>query len=252
MLATARLPARVRTVVTRLLSPARMAGSLTAAPEAGLTAHWNAKYASDETGTSFSWTQTDSMRSMDLVEAELSRADAAGAAQSVVDVGGGMSGLAKGLVRLHSAEGATPVRVAVHDISSQALKGSAAAMTEHERSMVAFECGNILEAKLAPASVDVWHDRAAFHFLTEPADQAAYVRIAGDSVKRGGAVVLAAFDSDGGPLRCSGLPVRRWDAEGLAKAFSEGGFSLTHTEREVHTTPAGSSQRFVYVVLRKD
>lgn len=232
--------------------PLQMAAFLSSAPAPDLTAHWDRKYASDKSGASFSWTQTDSMRSLDLVDAELSRMGTPTDAQCVIDVGGGMSGLAKRLIKRHSSSGAPPVHVAIHDISSKALEANAASMTEQERSSTSFECGTILEAKIAPSSVDVWHDRAAFHFFTEAGDQTTYARIAGSSVKSGGAVVLAAFDIDGGPLRCSGLPVKRWGAEELAATFKEAGFSLAHTEREVHTTPGGSSQRFVYVVLLKE
>ena len=98
--------------------------------------------------------------------------------------------------------------------------------------------------------VDVWHDRAVFHFLTEDADQRAYL----DSVRRslaiGGHVVLATF-ALGGPERCSGLPVQRYDSALLAQRFGPD-FQLLKAFTKEHRTPAGATQPFTYVVLRRD
>jgi len=97
--------------------------------------------------------------------------------------------------------------------------------------------------------VDVWHDRATFHFLTEAVDRAAYVASAGRGVRAGGHVVVATFALDG-PEQCSGLPVARYDARSLAAEFA-GGFELVDTVDHEHVTPWGSRQPFVYAVLRR-
>jgi hypothetical protein len=96
---------------------------------------------------------------------------------------------------------------------------------------------------------DLWHDRAVFHFLTEAADRARYAELAAKSVAAGGSLIVATFAPDG-PESCSGLPVRRYDAEGIAQALGSA-FTLLQSEREIHVTPAGASQPFTYAVLRK-
>jgi SAM-dependent methyltransferase len=97
--------------------------------------------------------------------------------------------------------------------------------------------------------VDVWHDRATFHFLTRSADRAAYVASATRGVAPGGHVVVAAFAMDG-PEQCSGLPVTRYDGRSLAAAFGDR-FELIGTVDREHVTPWGSLQPFVYAVLRR-
>jgi trans-aconitate methyltransferase len=96
---------------------------------------------------------------------------------------------------------------------------------------------------------DVWHDRAVFHFLSRPEDRFRYVQVAVSGVRAAGTLVVATFASDG-PSHCSGLPVSRYDAAGLAAEF-EIGFDLVHSEREEHCTPAGVIQPFTWAVLRR-
>jgi len=97
--------------------------------------------------------------------------------------------------------------------------------------------------------VDVWHDRATFHFLTDAGDRAAYVAGAARAVRHGGHVVVATFALDG-PEQCSGLPVARYDASSLAAEFTPW-FELVDSLEHEHRTPWGSRQPFVYAVLRR-
>jgi trans-aconitate methyltransferase len=96
---------------------------------------------------------------------------------------------------------------------------------------------------------DLWHDRAVFHFLTEPEDRAAYMATLNEAVRPGGWVVLASFAPDG-PETCSGLPVRRYDAAGLAEELGEG-FELVRQMRERHVTPSGAEQPFTWTLFRR-
>jgi SAM-dependent methyltransferase len=96
---------------------------------------------------------------------------------------------------------------------------------------------------------DVWHDRAVFHFLTDPADRRAYVDAVIRAVKPGGHVIVATFAEDG-PTQCSGLPVQRYSAEGLHAEFGAP-FTLLRHDKEEHHTPAGTVQRFVYCYCRR-
>jgi SAM-dependent methyltransferase len=91
---------------------------------------------------------------------------------------------------------------------------------------------------------DVWHDRAALHFLTEPKDRAAYAERVSRAVRPGGHVIIGTFAPDG-PERCSGLPVVRHDAVSLGEILSRS-FELIETRRHDHRTPMGATQRFQF------
>jgi SAM-dependent methyltransferase len=99
-----------------------------------------------------------------------------------------------------------------------------------------------------PAAVDLWHDRATFHFLTDPRDQAEYVRSVSAAVRPGGHVVMATF-AQGGPTQCSGLAVERHSTESLKRLFGERYELIESFERD-HVTPGGAPQRFLHAVLR--
>ncbi|CAN5850857.1 class I SAM-dependent methyltransferase [soil metagenome] len=96
--------------------------------------------------------------------------------------------------------------------------------------------------------VDVWHDRATLHFLTDHDDRLAYAASAAVAVRPGGHLVLAGFAPDG-PTHCSGLPVHRGDAPSLATLFAE--FTLRESFERTHRTPRGAAQRFLHAVLER-
>jgi hypothetical protein len=98
--------------------------------------------------------------------------------------------------------------------------------------------------------VDIWHDRAVFHFLIEAEDRARYVAHLREAVKPGGTVIIATFALDG-PARCSGLPVCRYDAASLGVELGQG-FTPSDTVADVHRTPSGRTQSFIYVRFRRD
>ena len=107
---------------------------------------------------------------------------------------------------------------------------------------------DVLDASLPKAGYSVWHDRAAFHFLTGPVDRARYVAQVRQAVRVGGFVVVATF-ADDGPTRCSGLEVARYSPEALHAEF---GFRLLTSEREEHVTPSRVRQAFIYCLCRVD
>jgi uridine phosphorylase len=92
--------------------------------------------------------------------------------------------------------------------------------------------------------MDMWHDRAVFHFLTDPEDRARYKAHLRSTLKVGGTAVVATFAPDG-PQRCSGLPVSRYSPETLAAELGPD-FELVESVSHEHRTPAGSIQPFVY------
>ena len=103
---------------------------------------------------------------------------------------------------------------------------------------------DVTRTSLAEHEYDVWHDRAVFHFLTGQEDRDRYVSQALHAVKRGGFVIVGTFGPEG-PTRCSGLDVKRYDAESLHQQFG-GRFCLIESTTELHETPFGTTQQFVY------
>ncbi|MGH9350706.1 MAG: class I SAM-dependent methyltransferase [Terriglobia bacterium] len=189
--------------------------------------HWESIYASKSDGD-LSWTQPEPRLSLSLIEEACPRG-------RIVDVGGGTSSLAAKLLDAgYSA--------AVLDISEAALSRARMRLgsREGEVSWIAAD----VTASPDLGTFDVWHDRAVFHFLTGPADRAAYVALMARTVPRGGHVVIATFALDG-PEKCSGLDVCRYDGSTLAAALGKE-FSLLKSERELHLTPHGKPQSFQY------
>ena len=158
----------------------------------------------------------------------------------IVDIGAGASTLVDGLLESGYRN------LTIVDLSASALAlaqqrlGSAAAA-------VTWQADDVLTASFARSAFDLWHDRAVFHFLTDPADRARYAAQAHRAVRPRGLVLVATFAEDG-PTRCSGLDVVRYSPETLHAEFGSG-FELLESHREVHTTPSGSQQAFTYCVL---
>jgi hypothetical protein len=94
---------------------------------------------------------------------------------------------------------------------------------------------------------DLWHDRAVFHFLTEPGDRDRYRQVVRAGLAAGGSVVIGTFAEDG-PQSCSGLPVARYSPAALAEQFP--GFDVVEVEREEHHTPWDAVQPFTWLLLR--
>jgi hypothetical protein len=101
---------------------------------------------------------------------------------------------------------------------------------------------------LPAAQFDVWHDRAVFHFLTEPQQRADYVAQVRHALRPGGYALVATFAEDG-PTRCSGLDVARYSADALHGEFGAD-FRLLESRREEHITPSGARQSFTYCLCR--
>ena len=199
-------------------------------------AHWENVYGTRATD-SVSWFQPHAERSLKLIRALGVTTEA-----RILDVGGGASVLVDDL--LDSGF----MNLAVLDISGAALAAArtrlgarAAAVTWHE--------ADVTRAELPRHSVDVWHDRAVFHFLTTPEQREAYVRQVLHAMRPGGFVIVATFAEDG-PTECSGLPVIRYDAAHLHGEFGTP-FELLGHEHEEHQTPAGKLQSFLYCYCRR-
>lgn len=160
----------------------------------------------------------------------------------VIDIGAGASTLLDDLLDLGVRHvSALDISAASLEVTRQRL-GSRAAL-------VNWLVTDVSRAHLPPDSYDLWHDRAALHFLVNPVESAAYVAAASRAIISGGCAVIGGFAADG-PERCSQLPVVRRDPGDIAELFGSG-FLLVESQRELHSTPWGASQSFAYALLRK-
>jgi len=161
---------------------------------------------------------------------------------AIIDVGGGESTLVDDLLQRGYRN------LTVLDISAAALNATKQRLGSLAEQITWVE-SDITVVDLPEHRYDVWHDRAVFHFLTEPSQRGAYTHALTKALKPGGRVVIATFGPLG-PNRCSGLDVRRYDDQQLSDEFGPG-FELVTSTLEDHHTPAGSSQQFLYCSFRK-
>jgi 2-polyprenyl-3-methyl-5-hydroxy-6-metoxy-1,4-benzoquinol methylase len=198
--------------------------------------HWDTVYTTRALNT-VSWIQEHADLSRRFIQAAGARADTA-----IIDVGGGASTLVDDLL----AAGFN--NLTVLDVSGAALSAARHRLGVRAAS-VHWPEADMTRVTLPSHVYDVWHDRAVFHFLTTPEDRAAYIRAVLRSVKPGGHVIVATLAEDG-PTECSGLPVVRYSADQLHAEFGAQ-FSLLRHEEEVHHTPSGTVQPFVYCDFRR-
>lgn len=200
-----------------------------------LKQHWETIYQT-KSATDVSWFQPEARLSLELICRV-----APNRAAAILDVGGGASTLVDSL--LQRGYGA----ITVMDVSSAGLN-QARARLGTAAAQVSWLEADIREAHLPRAAIDVWHDRAVFHFLTDATDRRRYVEQVRLAVRPGGHVLVATFAQDG-PTRCSGLEVARYTPDALHGEFGAP-FNLLGGTGEVHTTPSGVQQAFVYCLFR--
>jgi 2-polyprenyl-3-methyl-5-hydroxy-6-metoxy-1,4-benzoquinol methylase len=194
--------------------------------------HWENVYTS-KSDEELSWTQAEPATSLALI-AEACSAD------SVIDVGGGTSLLAERLLDQGYA-------VTVLDISQAAIDRARKRLGDRATQVDWI----VADVTAGPdlGTFDVWHDRAVFHFLTAPADRAAYAALLARTVPVGGHAVIATFALDG-PEKCSGLEVRRYDGNSLAAELGPR-FRLMKSVPEMHRTPWNAPQSFQYSLFKR-
>ncbi|MGE6786527.1 class I SAM-dependent methyltransferase [Ensifer adhaerens] len=197
--------------------------------------HWDAAYRSKgEAGVS--WFEDTPVVSLDLI-----RKYAAVRSSSLIDIGGGASRLADALLD----EGMSAITVL--DLSPAALDAAKARLGARS-GLVQWVAADVT-GWMPDRVYDLWHDRAAFHFLTDPVDRAAYVERLTAAVRPGGYAIIATFAPDG-PERCSGLPVMRYDPPTLAGVIGSS-FRLVDALRHAHQTPSKALQAFQFSVLQR-
>jgi SAM-dependent methyltransferase len=198
--------------------------------------HWEDVYGS-RAPDAVSWYRPHLDISLTLICEAVSDRNAA-----IIDVGGGESTLVDDLLQRGYRN------LTVLDVSAVALDTTKQRLGSIAGQVTWFE-SDIMVVDLPEHRYDVWHDRAVFHFLTEPSQRDAYTRLLTRTLRHGGRVVIATFGPQG-PNRCSGLDVRRYDVQQLSDEFGPG-FELVTSTLEDHHSPAGSRQQFLYCSFRK-
>jgi 2-polyprenyl-3-methyl-5-hydroxy-6-metoxy-1,4-benzoquinol methylase len=202
-----------------------------------MQAHWDKVY-STKGPDEVSWYRPHLERSLGLIQRAVPDRSA-----RIIDVGAGASTLVDDLLQFGYTD------ITVLDISEAAIAVAKKRLGDASQA-VKWLCADVTKAEFPPASFDLWHDRAVFHFLTEVEDRRQYVRTVAKAVKPGGHVIVSTFGPQG-PMKCSGLEVMRYSAEELHDEFG-GRFQLVESSEEVHQTPFGTTQQFLYCYCRFD
>ncbi len=200
----------------------------------GRQAHWDNIYIT-KGEAEVSWFEETPAQSLELLELVGARPSSA-----IIDVGGGASSLVDNLL----ARGFE--NITVLDLSAAALD-SARARLDDKGDAVKWIVADATEWR-PPETYDIWHDRAAFHFLTSEKEQRAYIKRLKQALKRGGHVIIGTFALDG-LEKCSGLPVARHSPESLSALLGPD-FDLIDSRRHEHITPWQAVQKFQFSTFR--
>lgn len=193
--------------------------------------HWETIYSS-KAANKLSWYRPHLESSLALIQ----RANPSPAAR-IIDVGGGESTLAGDLLTAGYSS------ITVLDISQTAIDANRRRLGV-DADAIQWIAADITGCDLEPAAYDVWHDRAVFHFLITTAGRDAYLSRLTRALKPGGHVIIGTFGPEG-PVKCSGLDVVRYDAQSLHDTFGPR-FRLLESAKELHQTPFGTTQQFLY------
>ena len=193
--------------------------------------HWEAIYRA-KAADAVSWYRPHLEVSLGFIERAARSRSAA-----IIDVGGGESTLVDDLIRRGFQN------ITLLDISQTALEVTKRRLGP-AAGRVQWIPADVTQVALSPHSFDIWHDRAVFHFLTAAEDRARYVQQVLNAMRPGGHVIVSAFGPEG-PSKCSGLDVMRYDPGALHDQFGRS-FRLVESTKELHVTPWGATQQFVY------
>jgi len=155
---------------------------------------------------------------------------------AIIDVGGGASNLVDALLENGYND------VTVLDLSAASLEATKARLGQAS-GKVKWLVADITSFA-PPRQYKVWHDRAVFHFLTEPADRLRYMAAARAALPSGGHLIMATFALDG-PPQCSGLDVMRYSTESLQQEVGNG-FTLAESFGGLHITPSQGKQSYTF------
>jgi 2-polyprenyl-3-methyl-5-hydroxy-6-metoxy-1,4-benzoquinol methylase len=198
--------------------------------------HWETIYQTKQLNE-VSWYQPVPQTSLDFVSKYVKSFDA-----KIIDIGGGDSFLVDHLLKLGYTN------ISVLDISEAAIERAKTRLGELAKN-VTWIVSDI--STFSPTEkYDFWHDRAAFHFLTNKEEISRYVSNVQDSINSNGVLAIGTF-SENGPLKCSGIEITQYTEDSLSNLFMNG-FEKIESFLVDHPTPFDTVQNFVFGVFRKD
>ena len=195
--------------------------------------HWENIYQKKEID-GVSWYQKVPIESLQLIKKySISNSD------KIIDIGCGKSFLADNLLELNYTN------ISLIDISSNALKEVKERLQNKSLNFIETDILNFNSND----KYDIWHDRAVFHFITNPEGIEKYISLCNEYINKGGNLIIGTFAEDG-PLKCSGLEIKRYSVEQISDLFEES-FELVENFKMLHNTPFDTEQSFSFCVLRK-
>jgi ribosomal protein L11 methylase PrmA len=197
--------------------------------------HWNTVYTT-KTPQQVGWTQLYPEDSMKRIEATGLPKSA-----SIIDIGGGDSDLAKILLELGYTD------ITVLDISAAAIERAKKKIGDRANE-IQWIVSDVIDFK-PERSYEIWHDRAAFHFLIQEQDINSYLKLIDQFASK--YVIIGTF-SDIGPTKCSGLPITQYDEPKMSAALEQSNFKIIESDRPVHITPSGGEQPYLFVTASKN
>ncbi|MDG1476570.1 MAG: class I SAM-dependent methyltransferase [Vicingaceae bacterium] len=198
--------------------------------------HWENIYNTKQLDE-VSWYQTNPQTSLDYITS-----NAASLTAKIIDVGGGDSFLVDHLLDLGYTD------ITVVDISAKAIERAKARLNEKasKAKWIVADAADFTQTE----KYDIWHDRAAFHFLTDENDIVNYRNTAANAINKNGSMIIGTFSIDG-PFKCSGIEIKQYSEESLTSCFEEN-FSLTESVNYNHPTPFNTTQNFVFCSFIKN
>ena len=181
-----------------------------------------------------SWYQETPYESIELIK-KFSTTDS----DMIIDIGCGKSFLADNLLKLNYKN------ITLVDISLNALKEVKERLNNKSLNFIE---SDVLNLKLV-RTFDIWHDRAVFHFITNKKSVEKYISLCNEYIGEGGKLIIGTFAEDG-PLKCSGLEIKRYSVENLKELFKEN-FEFIEGFKKLHCTPFDTQQSFTFCVFRK-
>ena len=195
--------------------------------------HWENIYQKKEIDR-VSWYQKVPIESLQLIKKySISNSD------KIIDIGCGKSFLADNLLELNFTE------ITLVDISSNALKEVKERLQNKSVNFIETDVLNFNSND----KYDIWHDRAVFHFITDREGIKKYISLCNKYINKGGILIIGTFAEDG-PLKCSGLEIKRYSVDQISDLFKET-FELVESFKMLHKTPFDTEQSFSFCVLRK-
>ena len=195
--------------------------------------HWENIYKTKKID-GVSWYQETPSESIELIQ-KFSTTNS----DKIIDIGCGKSFLADNLLKLNYEN------ITLVDISSNALTEVKERLKNKSLNFIETD---ILNFK-SNYKYDIWHDRAVFHFITEKEGVEKYISLCNKYIKKGGILIIGTFAEDG-PLKCSGLEIKRYSIDNLKELFKEN-FEFIEGFKKLHSTPFDTQQSFTFCVFKK-